>query len=289
MDMKHKLAVITGANSGIGKATALDLAGRGAFIVMVCRNEERALKAQREIIEKTGNTGVEIVLSDMGLQFDVRKAAETISGRFDKVDVLINNAGLFPSKRQETPEGIERTFAVNHLGYFLLTNLLMDKLEASEKGRVINVASDAHKASAPYFDLDNLMLKEGYNPMKAYALSKLCNIMFTRELAKRTATSSVTSYALHPGMVNTRLASEASWLLKFLYFIGRPFMRSPAKGAETVIWLATAEEDEIGAESGTYFKNKKPAKPASVARDDELCKQLWEISEQFCDLSTRVK
>ncbi len=287
--MKHKLVVITGANSGIGKATALDLAGRGAFIVMVCRNEERAVKAQREIIEKSGNSGVEIVLADMGLQFDVRKAAESITERFDKVDVLINNAGLFPSGRQETPEGIERTFAVNHLGYFLLTHLLMDKLEAAGEARVINVASDAHKAGAPYFDPDNLMLEEGYNPMKAYGLSKLCNIMFTRELAKRIEGSSLSTYALHPGMVNTRLASEASRILKFLYFIGGPFMKSPAKGAETVIWLASAELDEIGAKSGTYFKNKKPAKPASVARDDELNKRLWEISEELCSISAPIR
>jgi len=282
MDIKNRLCIITGANSGIGKATSLALAERGAYLILICRNEHKAEKARNEIIQQTGNSGVEIIIADIGLRYDVLKAVENIQERFDQVDLLINNAGMFPSERKETQEGIEQTFAVNHLGHFILTYLLMDKLKSSDRARIINVASDAHKAGAPFFDPDNLMLNKGYNPMKAYGISKLCNIMFTHELARRTEGSDIQTFSLHPGVVNTNLASEAGWMLKLLYVIGAPFMRSPEKGAETSIYLATA--DHLSDKNGKYFKNKKISKPAGIAYDDELTEILWDKSKQLADL-----
>jgi len=282
MDMQNKLCVITGANSGIGKATALELARQGAYIIMLCRNEDRAQKASDEIISKTGNSGVEVILADFAYQYEIREAADQIKNRFEQVDVLINNAGMIPSKRTETIDGIEKTFAVNHLGPFLLTNLLWEQLIAAPEARIVNVSSRVHRLGASIFHLANLQLEEGYSPMKAYGLSKLCNIMFTHELALRLQDTNVIANALHPGLVGTRLSSQARWLMKLFYFVGKPFMKSPATGAETPLYLATS--DEVSDISGKYFKNKKIKKPAEIAYDDELTKQLWEISAELTGL-----
>lgn len=282
MNLQNKLCVVTGANSGIGKATALKMAQKEAYVIMICRNEERAQSAKVDIINKTGNTGVEILIADLQHQYDVRRAAKEIKSRFDRVDLLINNAGIFPSERRETPEGIERTFAINYLGHFMLTYLLLDHLETSKEARVINITSDTHKMAAPWFDMQHLMLQEGFTPFRAYAQSKLCNIMFTRELARRTADSSIKTYALHPGMVSTNLPSEAGWLLKLSYFLGSPFMKSPNRAAESVCYLAAAEE--ISEKNGAYFKNKKPSSPASVALDNDKTRKLWELSKRLCHL-----
>ncbi len=229
--MSDKLCLITGANSGIGKATAKELAARGAYIVMLCRNEDKAKAARDEIINSTGNTAVEILLADLSIQYDIQEAAARFLEKFDSLDLLINNAGMIASKRTLTVDGIEKTLAVNHLGAFLLTNLLLDALKTAPAARVINVSSEIHRRAAHYFGLDNLQLHHGFSPMKAYGLSKLCNIMFTHELAKRTADSSITTNALHPGMVRSDLTSEASWLIYLLFAIGKPFMKSPAGGA----------------------------------------------------------
>lgn len=280
--MQNKLCLVTGANSGIGKATTLELARQGAYIIMLCRNEERAQKAREEIIEKTGNTGLEIMLADFAYQYEIREVADQFNNKFEKLDVLINNAGMIPSSRTETIDGIEKTLAVNHLGAFLLTNLLLDRLLASPKARIINVSSEVHRLGASIFHLANLQLEEGYSPMKAYGLSKLCNIMFTHELANRLDDTNVTTNALHPGLVGTRLSSQAGWLMKLFYLVGSPLMKSPAKGAETPVYLATSEE--VADISGKYFKNKKIRKPADIAYDDELTRKLWEISEQLTKL-----
>lgn len=281
--MQNKLCIVTGANSGIGKATTQELARQGAYIVMICRNEERARQARKEIISETGNPGLEIMLADFAYQYEIREVADRFNRKFDKLDVLINNAGIIPSRRTETIDGIERTFAVNHLGPFLLTNLLMDRLLAAPQGRIINVSSEVHRLGASIFHLANLQLEEGYSPMKAYGLSKLCNIMFTYELTQRLEDSNVTANALHPGLVGTRLSSEAGWMMKLFYTVGRPIMKSPSKGAETPVYLATS--DEVSAISGKYFKNKKITKPAEIAFDDELTNRLWEISEELTKLN----
>jgi NAD(P)-dependent dehydrogenase (short-subunit alcohol dehydrogenase family) len=284
MNIENKTCLVTGANSGIGKYTAQALVRRGAYVVMLCRNEEKAERARQQIMEETGQSGVEILLADLAHQYDIRKAAERFCDRFDALDILINNAGIIPSGRNETPEGIERTLAINHLGPFLLTNLLMEPLQNAPAARVVNVASEVHRLGAAIFDIDNLQLKTGYSPVKAYGLSKLCNIMFTHELAKRTADTAITANALHPGVVSTQLAEEASVWMKLAYFMGKPFMRSPKSGAQTSIFLATSEE--ASGTSGKYFKNKKVASPASLAYDDELTQKLWEKSDQLCGLGS---
>lgn len=274
--------MVTGANSGIGKATVLGLAEKGAYVIMLCRNKERAEEAKQDIIDKTGHPGIEIIIADLGIQYDVRRAAEQFNHKFDALDVLINNAGLIASKREETPDGIEKTLAVNYLGPFLLTNLLMDALENADKARVINVSSEVHRAGAKIFDIDNLQLSRDYSSTKAYGLSKLCNIMFTHQLALRNDPEKLTANALHPGVVGTQLAEEASWLYKLFYTWGKPFMRSNTKGAETSVYLATS--DEVERVSGKYFKDKKVKQPAAIAFDDELSRQLWEKSEQLIGL-----
>ena len=281
MDLNNKLCVITGANSGIGKAAAMRLAEGGAFVMMICRNEEKARSAREEIVSKTGNNGVEVIIADLQLQYDVRKAAEELKSRFDQIDLLINNAGIYPSDRQETPDGIERTLAINYLGHFLLTYLLADHLEASDQARVINVTSDTHRMAAPWFDLKNLMLEEGFTPFRAYAQSKLCNIMFARELETRTS-GRLKSYAVHPGVVKTNLPSESGWLLKLSYFLGGPFMRSPEGGAEPIIYLSKSEE--AAGQSGAYFKRKRRSKPAEVVLDEDKRRGLWERSKRLCNL-----
>ncbi len=282
MDMQNKLCIVTGANSGIGKATTLKLVEMGAYVVMICRNEEKAHKAKEEIISKTGSTGVEVMIADLAYQFEIREVADHFRNKYAQLDVLINNAGIIPSKREETLEGIERTLAINHLGPFLLTNLLMEHLKAAPEARIVNVSSEVHRVGASIFHLSNLQLEEGFSPMKAYGLSKLCNIMFTRELAARLEGTGITANALHPGMVSTNLASEANWTTKLFYLIGTPFMKSPASGAETPLYLAAS--DEVKGVSGKYFRNKKERKPADIALDDDLCHQLWEISEELTHL-----
>lgn len=283
MDLKNKLCIVTGANSGIGKETVRAFAQMGAYVVMVCRNEQRARQAQQELINDTGHSGIEVMLADLSLQYDVREVAKKIEKQYERVDVLVNNAGLIADKREETADGIEKTLAVNHLAPFLLTNLLWDRLQKAPEARVINVSSEAHRLGAEIFDPDNLQLVTGYTPMKAYGISKLCNIMFTHELAKRCAETNITTNCLHPGVVGTQLAEEASWIMKLVYTIGKPFMRSPRKGAATTIYLSTS--DDVSSVNGKYFKNKKIASPSSIAYDDEITEKLWDISAELTALT----
>lgn len=278
--MENKLCIITGANSGIGFETAKALAKKGAYLVMVCRNEEKAEAAKQKIINETGNQGVEIVLCDFAIQAEIRNAAKLIKQKFDKIDVLINNHGFLASEWNETVDGLEETFAVNHIGYFLFTNLLLEHLKATENARIINVASEAHRVGV--FNPDNLQLETGFKPMKAYGNSKLFNILFTKELAERLNDSSVTANSLHPGVVASNFGQSGSWLMSILYTIGKPFMRSNKKGAETSIYLASS--DEVKTVSGAYFKNKHTSTPSKTARDPEAAKTLWEISEEMCGL-----
>ncbi len=276
--MENKLCIITGANSGIGFETTKALAQKGAYVVMVCRNEEKAEAAKEQIIKETGHSGLEIVLCDFAIQAEIVEASKRIKQKFDKIDVLINNHGFLASERNETVDGLEETFAVNHIGYFLFTNLLLDHIKAAENARIINVASEAHRAGE--FDPDNLQLQEGFKPFKAYGNSKLFNILFTKELAHRLVDTDVTVNCLHPGVVASNFGQSGSWLMSFLYTIGKPFMRSNKKGAETQIYLATS--DEVENTSGAYFKDKKKTNPSRIARDADAAKKLWEISEDLC-------
>lgn len=283
MDLNNKLCVVTGANSGIGKETARKFAADGAYVIMVCRNEIRAQQARQDIIDITGNTGIEIVLADLAIQHDVRSAAQQITNQFDQIDILVNNAGLIADEREETVDGIEKTLAVNHLAPFLLTHLLWDHLRKSNEARVINVSSEVHRMGANVFDINDLQLTKNYSAMNAYGVSKLCNIMFTHELDKRTKNTALTTYSLHPGVVRTQLAEEAGWAMKLFYWIGKPFMRSPESGAATTIYLSTS--DDLSSKSGKYFKNKKVTNPSAIAYDDETTAQLWDQSEKLTGLS----
>lgn len=281
LDMNNKLCVITGANSGIGYETTKALAAMGAFIVMVCRNEEKAAIARNKIAAETGNQGLDIVICDFSLQSDIRKAASEILEKYDQIDVLINNHGFIAAEREETVDGYEKTLAVNHLGFFLFTGLLMGAIDKADSARIINVSSEAHRRGS--FEPENLQLEEGFSPMKAYANSKLFNIMFTKELARRVADKQITVNCLHPGVVATNFASSGSLIMRLLFGLGKLFMKSPRQGARTSIWLATSREVE--GVNGAYFRNRKAATPSSAARDEGDQKKLWQISEELCEIT----
>jgi NAD(P)-dependent dehydrogenase (short-subunit alcohol dehydrogenase family) len=283
MNIDNKLCIVTGANSGIGKETVRAFAEQGAYVVMVCRNQQRAEEAKDELIADTGHAGIEVMLADLAVQHDIHQLADQIINKFDNVDILVNNAGLIADEREETIDGIEKTLAVNHLAPFLLTNLLADHLKRASDARVVNVASEVHRMGASSFDINDLQLTSNYSSIRAYGISKLCNIMFTHELAKRMQDTNITTNSLHPGVVRTQLAEEASWMMKLFYWIGSPFMRSPRSGAGTSIYLATS--DEVKNTSGKYFKSKKMTEPAAIAYDDDLTEQLWQKSEQLTQLS----
>lgn len=280
--MQGKICVITGANSGIGKVTARELAKRGAHVVMLCRNEEKAERAKEDILKVCGHDRVDIVLADFSSTAQIRRAAEQINSKYPRIDVLNNNAGLlWGSKRATTEDGFEMTFGVNHLAPFLLTYLLMDKILASEQGNIINVSSEMHRYAKP--DFNNLQYEKGYSGLKAYSLSKLCNILFTHELSKRLRGTSVVTNALHPGGVASNFGSGTHGLSGTFLKLFRPFMISPDKGAETSIYLATSREGLKA--SGLYFKNKRPVKPSKAALSDYNARRLWEISEELLHIT----
>lgn len=272
--------MITGANSGIGFETAKALAQKGAYVVMVCRNEDKAETARQKIIEETSNPGIDIILCDFSIQYEIRQAAEQIENNYEKIDVLINNHGFLASERENTVDGLEKTFAVNHIGYFMFTNLLLDMIKAADQGRIISVASEAHRTGE--FDPENIQLNNNFKPWKAYGNSKLFNILFTTELAHQLVGTNVTANCLHPGVVASNFAQSGSWIMRTLFTIGKPFFVSPKKGAETSIYLATS--DNIKNVNGAYFRNKKVATPSKTARNEEAAKQLWDISKKLCSL-----
>lgn len=272
-----KKVFITGANSGIGFETTQQLAASGYHITMFCRDEKKAKGAKREVIESTGNDNIDILIGDLAIQDDIHKAVDQFRQNNNSLDILINNAGIIPGEREETSDGMEKTLAVNHLAPFLLTNLLQEPLNKAGKSRVINVASEAHRSAV--FDPDNIQLTEGYNSLKAYANSKLYNVMFTYALSDRFKTTDITTFSLHPGTVRSNLDSGGGGgsLFTFLFKLGKPFMLSPKTGAKTSVYLAT--EPGIEPLTGKYFVKKKTKQPLEVAHDLKKCNILWEISE----------
>ncbi len=278
--IQGKRCVITGANTGIGKETARELAQLGANVVMVCRNEAKGTSAMEEIIADTGNENVELILADLSSMEQVRTLADTIKDRYDALHVLINNAGLIASNRRPTVDGYEETFAVNHLAPFLLTNLLLDLITASAPARIINVSSSAHWMGKLYFD--DLMFQKKYASGKAYAQSKLANILFTRELAKQLNGSLVTVNALMPGVIHSRFGREFQGIAKYGSRLMQRFMLTPVEGAATSIYLATSYEG--GVASGEYFNKKKIARISRTARDTEQAKRLWDISTRLTNV-----
>nr|WKN38120.1 SDR family oxidoreductase [Tunicatimonas sp. TK19036] len=280
--MKDKICVITGANSGVGKVTARELAKQGAHVVMVCRNQEKAERAKEDILRVCGHDRVDIVLADLASVQQIREAAHHINEHYPKIDVLNNNAGLIMGdRRQTTEDGFEMTFGVNHLAPFLLTHLLLDKVIASGRGNIINVSSEAHRLAS--FDLNDLQYeRRWYLGLKAYNLSKLCNILFTRELSKRLSGTNVVTNALHPGAIASNFGKGVPGVFGIAMTLSRPFMIGEEKGAQTSIYLATSEEGYTA--TGKYFKNKKAVQPSKDAMNDYNARRLWEISEELLQI-----
>lgn len=287
--MTPKTVVITGATSGIGKAAAKALALAGHRIIILARSAERAAKTAAEIeaasAGSAGTAAVHTIECDLASTASVRKAAAELLQTCPRVDVLINNAGVLRYRRHESADGHELTFAVNHLGHFLLTTLLMDRLRESAPSRVVILGSVAHKVGKIWFD--NLHLEGNYGTFRAYGQSKLANIMFTRELARRLDGVGVTVNAVDPGTVATAIAApgrdSVSLVRVILQSLLRPFVRTPDDGAATVVHLAISPEVE--GVSGRYFKDRKEIAPAPAALDEETAARLWEISEQLVEES----
>jgi retinol dehydrogenase 12 len=280
--MSGKVCLVTGATAGIGKITAVALAAQGAQVVIVGRNLQKANNTIQLIRSATGNEAVPYFLADFADLQQVRDLVAGFKARFGRLDVLVNNAGAYFNMRHETPYGVEMTFLVNHLAPFLLTNLLLDVMRASAPGRIVNVASDAHRSGS--IDFDDLRFKRGYFGMKAYARSKLANICFTYELARRLKGSGVTANALHPGTVATDIwRTNFSILGPAIKRLIGLFALTPEEGADTSIYLASAPEVE-GA-SGQYFTNRKAVPSSSLSYDENLARRLWLESERLTGLA----
>ena len=277
--MNGKTCVVTGANSGIGKAAATALAGLGATVVLVCRDRGRGEAAASEVAAAATGAKPRLELADLRELDQVRDLAGRL-GRLDAIDVLVNNAGLVVGERQLTPDGFEHTIAVNHLAPFLLTNLLLPALTASAPARIVTVASTAHRGAM--LDLDDLMLERRYLPMLAYANSKLANILFTRELARRLDGTGLTATCLHPGTVRTGFGSTGATWLRLGLAVSRPFLRSPRSGARTVVYLAASPD--VAGQTGGYYVGSKLRTPSPAARDDARAARLWELSAALTGL-----
>ena len=277
--MQGKICLITGANSGLGYETSFALAKMGAHVIMVCRNRTKGEAAQAEI-KAHGNTEVDLLIADLSVQKSIRELAQTFKAKYDRLHVMVNNAGLIFGKRQLTADGYEQTFALNHLGYFLLTNLLLDTLKVSAPARIINVASEAETSTE--IDFNNLMLEKGYSAMRAYGLSKRANIVFTYELAKRLAGTGVTANCVHPGGVRTNFGASAGGPLALGVRIYHPFALSPEQGAQTIIWLASSPEVE--GITGQYFEKKHPIQSRPQTYDPDVQERLWKASEQMANI-----
>jgi NAD(P)-dependent dehydrogenase (short-subunit alcohol dehydrogenase family) len=281
-DLKGKVCMVTGANSGIGKATATQLARRGATVVMVCRSAERGETAQAAIQAESGSGAVDLLLADLSVQEHIRDLAEAFQAQYDRLDVLVNNAGLYLAERQESTDGIEMTFAVNHLAPFLLTNLLLDDLKASAPARIVNVNSESHRGARLRFG--NLEMEDDYQWIKAYGKSKLANLLFTFELDRRLEGAGVTVNALHPGVVGTRIWNHNSNVLSLLMRLVKPFLMSPSKSAQHVVRLAA--DPALEGVSGQYFDKDQERRAADEAYDRDAARRLWEISAEMTGLAT---
>jgi NAD(P)-dependent dehydrogenase (short-subunit alcohol dehydrogenase family) len=279
--MQGKICMVTGANSGIGKATALALAQMGATVVMVCRDRARGEEAQNEISTKSRKNAVDLLLADLSSQQSIRQLAEHFQHHYSQLHVLINNAGAaFPGQRRETVDGLEMTFAVNYLAPYLLTYMLLDVLKASAPARIVNVSSNSHEAG--FIQLDDLQ-SEHYRSMRVYGQAKLAVVLFTYELARRLQGTRVTANCLHPGFVATHFGqSDAGPAFGLFVKVIGSFGTSPEKGAKTSIYLASSPEVE--SVTGTYFVKSIPRRSAAISYDGSLQQQLWEQSANLVNL-----
>jgi NAD(P)-dependent dehydrogenase (short-subunit alcohol dehydrogenase family) len=280
--MKGKTVLITGANTGIGKETAVGLAEMGARVVLACRNRAKADAAREEITRRANSDDVHVVDLDLADLDSVRACATEVLGRFDRLDVLVNNAGLQLGQRTTTKQGFEATFGINHLGHFLLTNLLLDRIRASAPARIVNVSSVGHHFARGGIPWDDLQLeRKRYRANEAYCVSKLANILFTRELAHRLPADHVTANAVHPGGVRSEFGSSEDmgrWYGAFMKF-GGLFLISSKSGARTSIYLASSPD--VHGTTGGYYVRRKPGRMSKYARDDDSARRLWDVSEKL--------
>lgn len=279
--MKGKVVLITGATNGIGLEAARAIAKKGARVVIVGRNPQKTQEVASQLTRESG-AEVSAILGDLSLMRDVRKVAAEFREKFDRLDVLLNNAGAVFNTHQRTDEGNEMTFALNHLNYFLLTHLLLDMLKANAPSRIVNVSSDAHRVGK--LDLDNLQSEKGFSAFGAYGRSKLENVMFTYELARRLEGTGVTVNALHPGFVRTGFGHNMSGIFSNIARLAQVFAISTEQGAQTSIYLATSPEVE--GVSGKYFAKSKAVKSSDASYDEAAWKRLWEISETLTGISS---
>lgn len=271
--MQGKVCLVTGSTAGIGKEIARGLSRLGATVVIAGRSREKCERAMQEA------KCASYFVADLSSQAEVRRLAEEFSSRYDRLDVLVNNAGTFVAEKRTTQDGIEYTLAVNHLAPFLLTNLLIEKLKTSAPSRVITTSSSAHKAGQIFFD-DIQFEKRRYSGISAYSQSKLANILFTRELARRLAGTRVTANCFHPGAVRTNLVQGGSYGL--VWKAAGPFFISPEKGADTAIYLASS--GEVSDVSGGYFVKRKQERSSEVSYGEETAKKLWELSGRLASV-----
>ncbi len=276
--MPFRTTVITGATSGIGKETALALAKKDHAVYLLVRNVEKGEQLKKEIVSQTGNRSIFVIYCDLANMQTVQHAADELKGKLMAINVLINNAGGINASKLLSEDGNELTFAMNHLGHFLLTMSLMPLLQKGQ-ARIVNVSSEAHRMARPQL-LNDVQFKQGYSAFKAYALAKLCNIYFAKALAERYVSSGITAYSLHPGVVNTGFGSQLGGIGKVLMLLAKPFMITAREGAQTSIYLAG--ETKLSPKlSGQYFKKGKPVKPTLAAQNTSARNKLWQISEQL--------
>lgn len=280
--MNGKTVIVTGANTGIGLETASALAAKGAHVILTARDPAKGSAAVAEVRRRFPYANVDAMELDLSRLADVRAFASTVIDNVPRLDVLVNNAGLMLGDRRITEDGFEMTFQVNHLGPFLLTNLLLERMKGSAPARIVNVASTAHRGGK--LDFGDLMNERTYVGMRVYGTSKLCNILFTRELARRLHGLGVTANSLHPGTVRTGFGQDgdSKGFIKFGLAVIRPFIIGPEKGAKTQIFLASSPDVE--SVSGEYFVRSRRSKPSAAAQDDETARRLWAISEELVGL-----
>jgi len=281
-DMRGKTCVITGATSGIGLRAAIGLAAAGARLVVIGRDRARGDAALARLRQAAPGVEVTIHYADLASLAELRRLASLLTDTVPRIDVLLNNAGAIYSRRSVTADGLERTFALNHMGYFVLTELLLGRLKDSAPARIVNVASDAHRGAE--LDFDDLQSERGYRAYKAYQRSKLCNILYTRGLARRLAGTGVTANCLHPGFVASRFGDDNGGLFAFALGLAKRFKGlSPEQGAQGAVYLATSPD--AAAASGGYFDKGKPASPSPAAQDDQAAARLWQESARIAGLS----
>ena len=273
--MRGKQVAITGPTAGIGRAAALELARRGASLILLCRDESKGRTLQAEIAEFADQP--EVVTIDMASLSSVRSAAQTMLSQDRPIDVLLNNAGVVNTARRTSSDGFEETFAVNHLAPFLLTGLLLPALQEATRARIVTVASDAH-TFVRGLGWEDMQAERSYKTFREYGRSKLANILFTRELARRLQGTGITANCLHPGAVATSLGSNNGPLGGIVMTLLKPFIRSPERGAETSIYLCSSSE--VADISGGYFANCREKQPKPWARDDAEARRLWQYSEE---------